>query len=303
MDHLRRFQEYLSAQKGLSPATLEAYTEDLAGLFGYLEAEFGITDPLDADRKAIRAYISLLIRNSMAPRSVRRKLSAIRRFYNFLVREGALVKNPALGIPTPKAPEVLPEVISRKTLDLMLESWKPEDRFATRDRAMIELLYSSGLRESEIIGLLVPQVNLIRRFARVVGKGSRERVVPIGAKAVTAILEYMAVRDEFKPKVGNLFLNRTGRALSRMGLWNIVNQRFAELASTWGVHPHVLRHSFATHMLDAGADLRSIQEMLGHASIGTTQIYTHVSLERMRAEYRNAHPRSRSVEKTEDQDE
>lgn len=292
MDYIRDFLEYLSSQRGLSPATAESYSGDLHGFFDFIRDSLGLENPVEADREAVRAYISTLLRAGMSPKSVQRKLSALRRFYRFLVSQGVIKKNPALGVPAPKTPSVLPEVIPRKTLDIMLESWKPEDRYGKRDRAMIELFYSSGLRESELAGLLVHQVNLIRRQIRVLGKGGKERVVPVGAKAVAAILEYMNARAEFRPKSSHLFLNRNGEPLSRMGLWNIVNARFRELSSLWGVHPHALRHSFATHMLDAGCDLRTIQELLGHASLGTTQIYTHVSLERMKMEYRKSHPRS-----------
>lgn len=292
MDYIRDFLDYLSSQRGLSPATAESYSGDLHKFFDFLRENLGVDDPAEADREAVRAYVSTILRSGMNPRSVQRKLSAIRRFYRFLVSQGIVKKNPALGVPAPKAPSVLPEVIPRKTLDIMLESWRPEDRYGKRDKAMIELFYSSGLRESELAGLLVHQVNLIRRQIRVLGKGEKERVVPVGHKAVSAILDYMNVRAEFKPKSSHLFLNRNGEPLSRMGIWNIINSRFKELSSLWGVHPHALRHSFATHMLDAGCDLRTIQELLGHASLGTTQIYTHVSLERIKMEYRKAHPRS-----------
>jgi len=292
LDYIRDFLDYLSSQRGLSPATAESYSGDLHKFFDFLRENLGVDDPAEADREAVRAYVSTILRSGMNPRSVQRKLSAIRRFYRFLVSQGIVKKNPALGVPAPKAPSVLPEVIPRKTLDIMLESWRPEDRYGKRDKAMIELFYSSGLRESELAGLLVHQVNLIRRQIRVLGKGEKERVVPVGHKAVSAILDYMNVRAEFKPKSSHLFLNRNGEPLSRMGIWNIINSRFKELSSLWGVHPHALRHSFATHMLDAGCDLRTIQELLGHASLGTTQIYTHVSLERIKMEYRKAHPRS-----------
>jgi len=292
LDYIRDFLDYLSSQRGLSPATADSYSGDLEGFFEFLRDALGIDDPAEANREAVRAYVSTLLRAGMNPRSVQRKLSAIRRFYRFLVSQGVVKKNPALGVPAPKSPSVLPEVIPKKTLDIMLESWHPEDKYGKRDKAIIELFYSSGLRESELAGLLVHQVNLIRRQVRVLGKGGKERLVPVGAKAVAAILQYMDVRAAFKPKSSHLFLNRNGEPLSRMGIWNIINSRFKELSSLWGVHPHALRHSFATHMLDAGCDLRTIQELLGHASLGTTQIYTHVSLERVKMEYRKSHPRS-----------
>ncbi|MEO0140328.1 MAG: tyrosine recombinase [candidate division WOR-3 bacterium] len=292
MDYLRAFLEYMSSQRGLSPATAEAYSWDLHSFFEFIAENLGTNDPVEADTNSIRAYISALIRAGMNPRTVQRKLSAIRRFYRFLVAQGVIQRNPASGLPAPKSPSVLPEVIPKKTLDLMLESWHPEDKYGKRDKAMIELFYSSGLRESELADLLVHQVNLIRRQVRVLGKGGKERIVPVGQKATEAILEYMNVRGKFRPKSSHLFLNRNGEPLSRMGIWNIINSRFRELSSLWGVHPHALRHSFATHMLDAGCDIRTIQEMLGHASLGTTQIYTHVSLERIKREYRRSHPRS-----------
>ncbi|MGB9589369.1 MAG: tyrosine-type recombinase/integrase, partial [Candidatus Hydrothermia bacterium] len=289
MDYLRAFLEYLSSQRGLSPATAESYSNDLHGFFDFLRDSLDIDDPTQADREGIRAFVSMLLRAGMNPRSVQRKLSAIRRFYRFLVSQGIVKKNPTLGVPAPKAPSVLPEVIPKKTLDIMLESWRPEDRYGKRDKAIIELFYSSGLRESELADLLVHQVNLIRRQVMVLGKGGKERIVPVGQKAVSAILEYMNTRIDFKPKSSHLFLNKNGEPLSRMGIWNIINSRFKELSSLWGVHPHALRHSFATHMLDAGCDIRTIQELLGHVSLGTTQIYTHVSLERIRREYRKSH--------------
>ncbi len=290
---LEEFLEYIK-NKGLSQNTCEAYRRDLLQFFEFAEEALGKKNPVTYTRREIRSFISALISYGFSKRSVQRKLSALRRFYNFLLKKGVIENNPTIGIGPIKTEKLLPQVIPEKRLLKMLDSWLPKTPLEKRDKAIIELLYSSGLRASEIIKLKEEDIDLNAGEVRVLGKGNKERIVPVGSRAREAILSYLSARNLLKPKTKVIFVNKNGGALSRKGLWLAVRKRFEELALIFNVHPHTLRHSFATHLLNHGADLRSIQELLGHSSIGTTQIYTHLSREELEKAYRKAHPRATS---------
>jgi site-specific recombinase XerD len=290
---LEDFLRVASAEKGLSSNTLEAYRRDLLQLFEFLEEALGVKDPLKAKRDDLRAFFSALLSYGFKPRSVRRKLSAVKQFYKFLRKRKLIDGDPTVGIGPLKTPKVLPKVIPERGICELLNSWNPEKPLEKRDKAIIELLYSSGLRASELVSLELEDVNLEDRELRVLGKGGRERITPFGSEAERALADYLEVRDQLKPKCNRLFLNNRGGPLTRRGLHLIVQRVFRWLSQRYPVHPHVLRHSFATHMLDHGADLRTIQELLGHRRFKTTEIYTHLSLERIREVYERTHPREK----------
>ncbi len=289
---VEQFLTYLRTQRGLSANTLEAYRRDLGKFSEFLE-KYGL-DPLKVQPDDLNLFAEELLTGELGPRpesagSVRRRLSAIRRFYNWLLRRGMVRANPASALAPIKASRKLPQVIPEVKLEEMLDRWQPETPLEKRDKAIIELLYSSGLRASELAELTLEQIQ--GDFVRVFGKGSKERLVPVGRRALEALRDYLNARGELGPAGDKVFVGRNGRPLSRTAIWWIVNRRFKELGALWGVHPHVLRHTFATHLLERGADLRSIQEMLGHASLSTTQIYTKVSLRRLKEALREHHPR------------
>lgn len=293
---LEQFLEFLR-DRGLSPNTVDAYRRDLEQFLEFAQEALGRTDPLTYGRKEIRNYISALMSHGFKRKSVQRKLSALRRFYNFLQRRGLIEKNPATGIGPIKAEKILPQVIPEKKLQEMLDTWNPSSPLEKRDKALIELLYSSGLRASEITGLKPDDLDMKAGEVRVFGKGNKERILPLGSRAKGAITEYLEVRDSLKPRSDYIFVNKNGTKLGRRGLWLVIRKRFERLALLFNVHPHTLRHSFATHLLNRGADLRSIQELLGHSSIGTTQVYTHLSGEELKKIYRRTHPRATFLEK------
>jgi tyrosine recombinase XerC len=288
---LENFLNYLVAEKGISQNTQEAYRNDLIQFFEFLEEGIGV-DPIEAGREEIRKFFSALLSYGFKKSSIQRKRSSIRRFYNYLVRTGNIKKNPTLGISPLKGEKRLPEVIPEKRLNEILDEWQPSNPFEIRDKAIIELFYSSGLRVSELLELEPSALYLEKGEIRVKGKGGKERIVPVGERAKEAVLIYLKEREKFKPKTQKIFVNKRGYPLTRRGLWLIVRRTFDKLGKGLSIHPHVLRHSFATHMLNRGADLRVIQELLGHASIATTQIYTHVSYEKLKKIYEKTHPRS-----------
>ncbi len=284
------FLAYLSSQKNRSPNTIEAYRNDLNQFVEFLELNREIESITDVTQEDVAVFVSALFSHGHRKTSIERKLSAVRSFYNFLLRRGDVKLNPARYVGPIKKGKRLPQVVTESEINGLLDDWHPQNPLEFRDKAMIELLYDTGLRASELLSLDVSDVKdadsvLVR------GKGQKERFVPLTKSAISAINAYLAVRDKLKPKEEALFLNRFGKRLSRRGLYNVIRNRFEQLATTYGVHPHMLRHAFATHLLNNGADLRSIQELLGHSSISTTQIYTHVSLRRIVEQYRKSHPR------------
>ncbi len=290
---LERFDEFLSLEKGSSARTNEAYGRDLARLATWAVVK-RVQSPGDLTPAHLREYVYHLKDLGLAPSSIRRGISAVRTWYRFLLAEGVVVKDPSEQLETPKKWRVLPEVLSAVEVDRIIGAVSLDEPLAFRDRAMLELAYAAGLRVSEWIGILSKDIVLDEMVVRVFGKGGKERLVPIGRKAVGAIAMY--VRD-LRPVLekgageGRLFLNARGRPLSRMGAWKILRKYVEKAGIEKPVTPHTLRHSFATHLLEGGADLRAVQEMLGHADISTTQIYTHVDREHLRQVHKQFHPR------------
>ncbi|MDR2443484.1 MAG: tyrosine recombinase XerD [Deltaproteobacteria bacterium] len=285
---------HLRVERGLSGHTLDAYGYDLSSFFRYL-GEIGITEPGQIKPESILSYVTHLIEvDGLGPRSRARKLSAIRGWCAFLEIEGALDQNPAVRIPGSKVPKPLPKALDKEAMERLVTYPDINDLFGLRNRTMLEVLYAGGLRASELLDLPLANLNLKEGFLRVRGKGSKERLVPIGEMAQKLLgmwLKYGRPKLTVKNSPPNVFLNKRGQRLSRQYLWRLI----AEIAKEAGLpdlSPHVLRHSFATHLLEGGADLRSVQMMLGHESLGTTEVYLKVEIKRLDEVHRCFHPRS-----------
>jgi integrase/recombinase XerD len=291
---LERYQDFLSLEQGASPRTLEAYQRDVERFATYAVTRRAAA-PTDVDARALREFVYHLKDLGLAPSSIRRNISAVRGYFRFLLAEGLIVRDPSERLETPKRWRTLPEVLSVADVERLLAAPTLDDPLAFRDRALLELAYGAGLRVSEWITLGVRDLLLEDSLVRVFGKGSKERLVPVGRTAVGAVAVYLR---ELRPRLeggrgeGILFLNARGEPLSRMGAWKILRKYVERAGIDKHVSPHTLRHSFATHLLEGGADLRAVQEMLGHADISTTQIYTHVDREYLRSVHRQYHPRA-----------
>ena len=291
---------YLRIERGCSPKTIGSYAHDLADFVSFLQSQ-GLSDIRQITRQHILEYEGLLVQNGYAPSTIKRRMSALKGLFKFAYREGITEKNPMDTIALPKVPSKLPDVISINDISCILDSFSDASKAEIRDHAMLELLYGCGLRVSEICDLNLADLYLHDSFILVTGKGRKERVVPIGGAAMRTLLAYLNdVRQDFarkSPTASNaVFLNQRGKRISRQTVFN-VSRKAGLIIGIENLHPHTFRHSFATHMLEGGADLRVIQEILGHADISTTQIYTHVDQSHIRAEYLAAHPRAKTLEK------
>lgn len=315
-DWLEAFLGYLRAERGASPHTVAAYRRDLLQFFEVLgigaRPEARVLTGVQA--LAVRHYLARLQEAGYARKSVGRKIAAVRTFFRYLVREGVMDSNPAKAVATPKQARPLPRALQESEAEAIVEAPSGDDPLSLRDRAILETLYASGMRVSELAGLSLRDLDLSLGFARVWGKGGKERLVPLGTEAIAAIDRYvrlgrpaLAARARSRgaaPDGGAatarrrnadgdaVFLNHRGRRLSDRGVRDVVQRYAPRLLPGRKVTPHTFRHSFATHLLDHGADLRTVQEWLGHANLSTTQIYTHVTRARLRQVYRDAHPRA-----------
>ena len=291
---LERFTDFLLLEQGSSARTVEAYQRDVARLAGFALRR-GARRPLDLDPTLLRDYVYELKDLGLAPASIRRNVSAVRTYFRFLLGEGHVVRDPSERLESPSRWRTLPDVLTVEEVTRLLAAPSLDEPLAFRDRAMLELAYGAGLRVSEWITLGVRDLMLDEGLLRVFGKGGKERLVPIGRTAIGAAAIYLR---ELRPRLekgqgkGVLLLNARGEPLSRMGAWKILRKYVDQAGIEKHVSPHTLRHSFATHLLEGGADLRAVQEMLGHADISTTQIYTHVDREYLRSVHRQYHPRS-----------
>ncbi len=287
------FIDFLFVERGLAKNTLVAYRHDLQEYIVYLKAK-GFSEPNCVSRKDITDYMFHKKKQGLSTRSICRALAAIKTFHRFLARERLATEDPTDLVDTPKIWKKIPDVLTAAEIEAMIHSVKGHQWQAGRDRAILELFYASGMRVSELVELKVENVNFSVGYVRCIGKGSKERIVPIGKKAQEAIAKYLeGVRPRLarQTSTAHLFLSRLGKKISRQSIWKLI-QRYADLAGIKKiVKPHTLRHSFATHLLEHGADLRSVQEMLGHADISTTQIYTHVDRERLKTVHQQFHPR------------
>jgi integrase/recombinase XerC len=296
---IRSYLRHLKLDENCSPETIRAYASDLGEFAALMEREIGggrDADSRKVDRLAVRAFLGELYRRQVKRSTVARKLAAVRSFFRYLKRQGKIASNPTLGVSTPKQERRLPRQLSVDEMSHLLEMPDDSTALGARDRAILEVLYATGVRVSELTSLDFDDVDLSEGMMRVLGKGRKERMVPVGSKAIQALKKYLRRRSELEPKAGSgkeaLFLNFRGKRLNVRSVRRLLNQALEAAAIIRKVSPHTLRHSFATHLLDAGADLRSIQELLGHASLSTTQRYTHVSTERLLKTYGKAHPRA-----------
>ena len=283
--HIQNFLKYLQVEKNYSEHTLLNYSLDLVDFFAFL----GHDRVGEVDYPALRRFLAELRAKALRPRSVARKLSSLRSFFRYLQREGLIQKNPAALLLTPKLDKVLPHFLSEEEAVRLIEAPAEDEVSAPRDKAIFETLYSTGIRVSELVGLNQTDVDLIGNVVKARGKGRKERIVPIGNKAVEALRSYFNTR---KDRFEAVFLNRSGGRLTARSVRNIINKHILKAAIQQKVHPHMMRHSFATHLLNRGADLRSVQELLGHVNLSTTQIYTHLTTERLKIVYDKAHPRA-----------
>lgn len=292
---LEQFLQHLSLEAGYSSNTIASYRLDLDRYLKFLEQKkVGSVDKISEEH--IIGMINLLIKMGLQPTSIARNITSIRSFHKFLVREGISDANPAGALESPRLWRKLPSVLDTEEMKRLLSFPSGDNHLAVRDKAILEFLYATGVRISELISVkrkdLMPEVELVR----VIGKRQKERIIPIGAVAIKAIDKYL---KESRPKLANensrdfLFLNHRGKPFSRMGLWKILRKYVILAGIKKKVSPHTIRHSFATHLLDGGADLRAVQEMLGHADISTTQIYTHLDRDYLKSEHLHFHPRSK----------
>lgn len=291
---IKNFIYYLEVEKGLSKNTLESYGRDLRNFFSYL-MNHDCNEVGKINRQSIVSYILSLQKKGRAPSTISRNLASIRSFYQFLLQEQVVSQNPCAELESPRQEKKLPEILSVKEVNILLDQPDASAVAGRRDKAMLEVLYATGIRVSELINLNIDDLKLDTGYLRCWGKGNKERIVPLGKEAIKAVACYL---DKSRPSLAKdlsqeaLFLNQHGSRLTRQGFWKII-KKYAERSNLGcSITPHTLRHSFATHLLENGADLRSVQEMLGHADISTTQIYTHITRNKLRGVYDKAHPRA-----------
>ena len=290
---IETFLDQLILSRGLSHNTREAYRADLEALENFLNKNCG-RDVISATRKDIIDFLESQQKNKFSPATLERRLVAIKVFYAWMADEGPLQDDPASPLTTPKQIKRLPDTLTEEQMRMIVTAFDGETPLSLRNRAMLELLYASGLRATELVTLNLDELHLNEAFLRCTGKGNKQRVVPIGDKAAEAIKEYL---EKGRPALamryddGSLFISNRGEHLTRITLWNIVQEAAAKCGLKDKVHPHTLRHCFATHLLSHGANIRAIQEMLGHANIATTQIYTHVDTDKLLETHRRFHPR------------
>ncbi|MDX6770113.1 MAG: site-specific tyrosine recombinase [Elusimicrobiota bacterium] len=287
---LDEFARYLTLERGLSPRTVSAYASDLKAFAAWAGAK-GV-DPVKARREHVDEFLWSEKERGLKATSLFRKAEALKAFFVYQAVEGRVTDNPAEAVRAPRRPARLPRYLSKEDAARLLAAPSGSSYEDTRDRALLELLYASGLRVSELLGLKPESVNLPDGWVRVTGKGSKERLVPVHARALTALRLYLAERERrFKAPAPELFLGRSGRRLSRVQFWRRLRELGARAGLKQRLHPHLLRHTFATHLLQGGADLRAVQEMLGHADLATTQIYTHLDAGALKGAHARHHPR------------
>jgi integrase/recombinase XerD len=291
---LEQFRDFLALETGSSPHTVESYLRDVRRMATHLTGR-GVHGPDGISAAQLREFIYELKDVGLSPATIHRQISAMRTYFRFLVGEGHLIRNPSERIESPKRWRTLPTVLSREETDRLLDAANPDVPLGIRDRALLEFAYATGARVSELVGLQLQDILFEDGVARLFGKGAKERLVPVGRRALGAVALYAR---EIRPAIdrghgkGRLFLNARGTPLSRVGAWGIIRQTARRAGLTKRVTPHTLRHTFATHLLEGGADLRAVQEMLGHADLSTTQLYTHVDREYLRSVHRQYHPRA-----------
>ncbi|HEX4574558.1 MAG TPA: site-specific tyrosine recombinase XerD [Gemmatimonadales bacterium] len=292
--HLEQFRDYLALEVGNSANTVESYVRDLRRLVAHAAAR-GTRRPEEVTAAALREFVYALKDLGLAPATIRRQISAVRTYYRFLVGEGHAASDPSERLESPRQWRKLPSVLTVAEVDRLLGAPNTDEPLAIRDRALLELAYATGARVSELVGLGLQHILYEDGLARIFGKGAKERLVPVGRRALGAVALYVReIRPRFDRGTGRgvLFLNARGGPLSRVGAWGIIKRAARQAGITKRVTPHTLRHTFATHLLEGGADLRAVQEMLGHVDLSTTQLYTHVDREYLRTVHKSYHPRA-----------
>lgn len=293
--YIAAFIDYLDYEKGLSMNTRAAYRRDLNKFGNYLKKSTGLEDPLGVSKQQIMGFLSAQMDEGAAYSTVARSLSSIKTFYKFLVLEDYVQNNPTSDLETPKIKRKLPDILTIEEVDKLMQQPRVTLPLGLRDRAMLELMYGTGVRVSELLNLQIEDVNTTAGFMRCLGKGRKERIIPVNQTSIDWIIRYLArarnslVKNHLER---TLFVNANGRAMSRQGFFKILAGYVNKMELNKEVTPHTLRHSFATHLLENGADLRAVQEMLGHADISTTQIYTHLTRSRLMEVYQRYHPRA-----------
>ncbi len=295
-DNIQDYMHFLLVEKGLAKNTLESYQRDLKNYSKYLQKVEGISTFNEVTRGNIIGFLGHLKNQGKSSKTIARHVASIRSFHQFLLREKTVEQDPTVHIETPKTERSLPKVLSLAEVEALMEAPDEGTPLGLREKAMLEILYATGIRVSELITLKVEDVHLTMGFVRCIGKGNKERIIPIGQTAMNILQKYL---EEGRPKLRSskhrdesLFLNHHGKGLSRQGFWKILKALSKKANIEKDLTPHTLRHSFATHLLENGADLRAVQEMLGHADISTTQIYTHVTKTRLKDVYSKYHPRA-----------
>ncbi len=299
LQHIEDFLLHMKIEKSASELTLISYKTDLHQFFSFISMQEDIpVEKITSDlinHQIVRDYLAFLLDKGMSRATMARKLAALRSFVKFLCRENILPSNPIASVATPRQEKRLPRFLYQVEINLLLEAPDPGKKNGLRDRAILETLYASGVRVSELVGMNMHDLNLDQGFFKVQGKGNKERIAPLGSKAEKALREYIQTgRPCLLKKTDendSVFLNRYGKRLSERSIRNIINKYVEEIALNQKVSPHMLRHSFATHLLNEGADLRSVQELLGHVKLSTTQIYTHLTRDRIKEVYDETHPR------------
>ncbi len=296
-DHIAAFVSYLTAEKNFSRHTVTAYARDLQQFREFMAAHTGAADadPAEVDHLTMRLYLGELTDRGIGKRSVARKLAAIRSFFRFLVRKKKLASNPAMNIVTPRLPKKLPSFLDEPSVHAMMDLPDTSTPAGLRDRAILELLYGTGIRVGELTGLVVGGLDLRGGTVKVRGKGSKDRILPMGGRARDALSRYLVARGagaETGRRADRVFVNGKGSELNRREVYRIVRKYISMVSEIDRKSPHVLRHTFATHLLNNGADLTAVRELLGHESLATTQLYTHVTVEKLKRIYNQAHPKA-----------
>lgn len=298
-EYLEAFLNHMRVEKSASNKTLIAYKTDLSQFFNFVSRKHGINEK-DISReflnhRIVRQYLATMQENGLKRSTIARRLAALRSFVKFLCRENVLENNPLTIVATPRQDKKLPKFLYPPEVELLMNAPDLSTTAGKRDRAILETFYATGLRVSELVGLDIKDIDFDEEFIKVKGKGDKERIIPLGTKAKEALILYInrgrGYLDKSDKKGNALFLNRFGNRLSVRGVRNILNKYVEKLAINQKISPHTLRHSFATHLLNAGADLRSVQEFLGHVNLSTTQIYTHLTRENIKSIHKNTHPR------------
>ncbi|HVN47312.1 MAG TPA: tyrosine recombinase XerC [Bacteroidota bacterium] len=292
---IRQFLEYLEVERNYSPHTITSYETDLLELLAFLQSE-GIANVRDIHKETLRAFLGNLLDHGFSNRSAARKIASLRSFFHYLRRQKWIDGNPALALITPRTSKPLPTFLDEKAAEALMHAPDTTSIHGKRDAAILELFYSTGIRLSELIGLNVNDIQYRERVIKVFGKGRKERILPVGEKALQAIEKYLATRVDIhrtnKAEAAPLFLTAGGKRMYPQAVGLLVRTYIRQVSEVEKQSPHVLRHSFATHLLNRGADLRAVKELLGHESLSTTQVYTHVSAARMKKVYESAHPKA-----------